>query len=736
LNRIDIDGSLREWNGEDAPSIPITPVDSQGDDAGAALRLSHDGSTLSIGLSYPDRSPLPWIGPQEAGDGDRVELGLTVNGCSYRWMIAMDTRGALIRDAMLRHDPPLPIRAAWGFDISTRRSTWEIAVPLANIAGDPFSTRRIGLSLVVWDAGPGAGALQHRYQWGGALRRTQFVPPAHATVYLHPETRSANRNLLAIANALPDLPEATTYLLRALRIRSLAAGDLLDRCRAWLTEHSSNVTGHVLRAMDRELRIHDEIDPLPAILSTAASAGVDEKQRASYEREARATVSQWIRRAPGKRPHSVVLALKSKPGEEEDFWEHSVHWYNSPWGFSKPPLRAGYTLNEGTWQELRIPLLLFGLTGETIQGARFFQQGGEKLEWGPTSILIDETRIPVVAGDPSRNKYHGTWLWADGAPVPGGKTHSQPVPGGRFDIRSHAIEAFHPPPRIPGLYLHAPVLPDPPYDPREVRSILERHLPALGNSERAERIYESVRPIIAPTPRDRLQLDEWFVKSFPDHSHTPAVLGRMLEDHQAVGTPEPRRVLEALLRDAEVSPKTRYHYMRKYGQTDRYFIRTWQLLGVFDGPKQKDLDRVYPPEREGYCEKSYRGVHGAIRWRFHKTGGGYIGLDDPLESRNDSVAYAACWIRAPAPTRVLIAVGSDDRCKVWLNQEPILEDRARGDSRAGGPVDIVTLRPGWNPVLVKIYNDRGGWGFSCDLSDESGRSLPKDIEVTATPPSR
>jgi len=75
-------------------------------------------------------------------------------------------------------------------------------------------------------------------------------------------------------------------------------------------------------------------------------------------------------------------------------------------------------------------------------------------------------------------------------------------------------------------------------------------------------------------------------------------------------------------------------------------------------------------------------------------------------------AYARARIEMAEDTPVLLAVGGDDRIKVWLNGELVHEDRNGGSLKVDKALVPVTLRKGLNDLLLKVQNGIFEWEFS------------------------
>lgn len=80
--------------------------------------------------------------------------------------------------------------------------------------------------------------------------------------------------------------------------------------------------------------------------------------------------------------------------------------------------------------------------------------------------------------------------------------------------------------------------------------------------------------------------------------------------------------------------------------------------------------------------------------------------------------YAAAYLYSPKRRDCLLALGSDDGCRAWLNHREIgnAVEKLRG-AAPDQELFPVTLQPGCNLLLLKIDQHTGGWGFYCRFLD-------------------
>lgn len=149
-----------------------------------------------------------------------------------------------------------------------------------------------------------------------------------------------------------------------------------------------------------------------------------------------------------------------------------------------------------------------------------------------------------------------------------------------------------------------------------------------------------------------------------------------------------------------------------------------RVLGPFENQKAKDvslgLSQVLPPETELNLKATFKGkANRRIRWKTVKAGdlkpGGFVDLCALLGQVDLAVAYALIVLHADRGQTLPVHLGSDDALAVWLNGKGILRHDV---PRAAHPLQNTVnlkLRKGRNQLLLKISQERGGWGFYAQI---------------------
>jgi hypothetical protein len=158
-------------------------------------------------------------------------------------------------------------------------------------------------------------------------------------------------------------------------------------------------------------------------------------------------------------------------------------------------------------------------------------------------------------------------------------------------------------------------------------------------------------------------------------------------------------------------------------QPRRHFIPEWFLLGPFANPRDAKLNRLgldipYAPEKGIDLSATHRGVNDQeVRWTLTKTPEkGRVDLYqfDPYEM---VVVYALTYVFSPKEQTLPLLLGSDDGVKVFLNAREvhrILAVRVASPDQDRVPL---SLKKGWNALLLKIENNYGGYNFYARIPD-------------------
>lgn len=160
----------------------------------------------------------------------------------------------------------------------------------------------------------------------------------------------------------------------------------------------------------------------------------------------------------------------------------------------------------------------------------------------------------------------------------------------------------------------------------------------------------------------------------------------------------------------------------------------WRIIGPYANPQSKGFDIPYPVEKDvlaGHLQKKYQDADGKpLEWRnvvAESIGNdrGFVNFIDLYKPPTDwKVAYAQTAIKSDKDRKVKLLLGSDDGIKVWLNGALVFNKLVSRPLLPQQDIVAAELKKGWNIVLIKVENQRGGWAFFWDIVDPGGNTIP------------
>jgi hypothetical protein len=161
---------------------------------------------------------------------------------------------------------------------------------------------------------------------------------------------------------------------------------------------------------------------------------------------------------------------------------------------------------------------------------------------------------------------------------------------------------------------------------------------------------------------------------------------------------------------------------------DYDFVTKWLLLGPFPGGGKHGLDLAHPPEREINLAARYPVGDGEVGWTPHAEPGwrGYVDFKQRFDPGNNDVvcAYALCWVTAPRETQAVLRLGTNDSVAVWLGGREVWRNDLGRHATIDEDIVPVTIPAGATPILLKIGQMGGQWGFYFRVTDAEGQPIP------------
>ncbi len=168
--------------------------------------------------------------------------------------------------------------------------------------------------------------------------------------------------------------------------------------------------------------------------------------------------------------------------------------------------------------------------------------------------------------------------------------------------------------------------------------------------------------------------------------------------------------------------------MHYSGSTD--YIQEWLLCGPFPNEAKKPYPATthLPRFEEDFLqsiggERSPQIVQDGtvnldgttLTWKPYKSDDSKINLDKAVSEAYPVIAYAYCTIESDTQRGAVLALGSNDGGRAWLNGEQVWDRARAGALILDEHLVPIQLKKGTNTLLLKIEERGISWGFSARL---------------------
>ncbi len=153
------------------------------------------------------------------------------------------------------------------------------------------------------------------------------------------------------------------------------------------------------------------------------------------------------------------------------------------------------------------------------------------------------------------------------------------------------------------------------------------------------------------------------------------------------------------------------------GMIDDYLV-AWDYSGPYlDGDA---FDIPFAPEQPDASQVEWKtlptGLEAERKWVLH--------FDKiPYLAGNDRAIYLRTNVFSPVAQTVRLDLGSDDGIKGWLNGKLIHENFVARALQPDSDRKVVSLRRGWNLLLLKVSQGGGEWSACAALRKEDGSAV-------------
>ena len=151
------------------------------------------------------------------------------------------------------------------------------------------------------------------------------------------------------------------------------------------------------------------------------------------------------------------------------------------------------------------------------------------------------------------------------------------------------------------------------------------------------------------------------------------------------------------------------------------YVQDWYTIGPFPNPDRVNIRRKFPPESVVDLDATYVGKDGrTIQWEFMQTRnapprqsweGDTRAAAIPPNAEEYGIWYAYAEVFCDVACERWIAIGSDDRSDVWINDVPVWGSSNKLKSwRIDEGYRRIRLEKGRNRILARVEN---GWMNLC-----------------------
>lgn len=172
------------------------------------------------------------------------------------------------------------------------------------------------------------------------------------------------------------------------------------------------------------------------------------------------------------------------------------------------------------------------------------------------------------------------------------------------------------------------------------------------------------------------------------------------------------------------------------------YINTWYMIGPWENYGRDDFSIVHPPEVSVDFDAVYTdgqvgmgivetdshplkmigekvALDGTLRWQFMQSESMHNTV--PVTT-GSSTYYAYTELYFEEATTMLVAIGTDDSGRVWINGKDVWRDTGTSWYHIDEHIAPFDFRQGWNRILLRLENGGGGAaGFSFLIVPQDGK---------------
>lgn len=157
-----------------------------------------------------------------------------------------------------------------------------------------------------------------------------------------------------------------------------------------------------------------------------------------------------------------------------------------------------------------------------------------------------------------------------------------------------------------------------------------------------------------------------------------------------------------------------------------FYIHSWHIIGPFPNPERRNIEAKFPPEFGIDLDAAYPGKSGRIvQWQYMASPS-HIIIPEKMEQY--AIYYACTELYCEKATDLWIAIGSDDRSDVWINDLPVwTSSNALKSVQINEGFRKVHFQQGNNKILVRLENAWREGAFSFLICAQPEIQLGRDF---------
>jgi hypothetical protein len=110
-------------------------------------------------------------------------------------------------------------------------------------------------------------------------------------------------------------------------------------------------------------------------------------------------------------------------------------------------------------------------------------------------------------------------------------------------------------------------------------------------------------------------------------------------------------------------------------------------------------------------------------WEHQHGKTGYLDFRRQFGALRDHALYLKSEIWSDNEQSAILALGSNDGLKAWFNGQQVLSHQISRGAEPDQEKSNISLKKGWNQLLLRVTNEGGSWGAFARITDSKGQPL-------------